>query len=175
MVTQVHRSRAWKDLLAEHEPRHSDHQRLGAFDRVPSPSSSLEARLTVVAGCVAQYGAEVKGNARSAVTMKYPEFEQDSDDEEEDEEDDDEEDEDDENIKLPKIITKEPVLAVLRPNAVRSLLSAVTYATLADRVLSHALQIEQASINVTLVEDVEVVEFSVTGEKCVRGPRTLAG
>jgi FK506-binding nuclear protein len=104
--------------------------------------------------------------------MKYPEFEQDSDDEEDEEE---EEDEDDENIKLPKIITKEPVLAVLRPDAVRSLLSAVTFATLADRVLPHAVQIEQASINVTLVEDVEVVEFSVTGEKCVRGPRTLAG
>ncbi|BGP00001.1 FK506-binding nuclear protein [Rhodotorula toruloides] len=85
------------------------------------------------------YGAEVKGNARSAVTMKYPEFEQDSDDEE-----DEEEEEDDEEIKLPKIITKEPVLAVLRPNA-----------------------IEQASINVTLVEDVEVVEFSVTGENPV--------
>ncbi|BGP62859.1 peptidylprolyl isomerase fpr3 [Rhodotorula toruloides] len=89
------------------------------------------------------YGAEVKGNARSAVTMKYPEFEQDSDDEEDDEEEEDE-DEDDENIKLPKIITKEPVLAVLRPNA----------------------DVEVVD-QVTLVEDVEVVEFSVTGENPV--------
>jgi hypothetical protein len=34
-----------------------------------------------------QYGAEVKGNARSVVTMKYPEFE--SDDEDDEDEDDD--------------------------------------------------------------------------------------
>lgn len=47
--------------------------------------------------------------------MKYPEFEQDSDDEE-DEEEEDEEDEGD--IKLPKLITKETVLAVLKPNVV---------------------------------------------------------
>lgn len=48
--------------------------------------------------------------------MKYPEFEQDSDDED----DEEEEDEDDEegNIKLPKLITKETVLAVLKPNVV---------------------------------------------------------
>jgi FK506-binding nuclear protein len=63
-----------------------------------------------------QYGAEVKGSARSAVLMKYPEFEQDSDDEE----DEEEEDEDEEGpIKLPKLITKETVLAVLKPNGVR--------------------------------------------------------
>jgi FK506-binding nuclear protein len=29
-----------------------------------------------------QYGAEVKGNARSVVTMKYPEFESDDEDDE---------------------------------------------------------------------------------------------
>ncbi|GAA5881545.1 hypothetical protein JCM16303_005698 [Sporobolomyces ruberrimus] len=87
------------------------------------------------------YGAEVKGDARSAVMMKYPEFEQDSDDEE-DEEEEDEEDEGD--IKLPKLITKETVLAVLKPNVN-----------------------EQSAINVCLVEDVEVVELSVTGQNPV--------
>ncbi|GAA5945669.1 hypothetical protein JCM1841_000861 [Sporobolomyces salmonicolor] len=89
------------------------------------------------------YGAEVKGDARSAVVMKYPEFEQDSDDEDDDEEDDEENDEEN-DIKLPKLITKETVLAVLKPNGT-----------------------EQVSINVNLVEDVEVVEFSVTGENPV--------
>ncbi|GAA6052212.1 hypothetical protein JCM3770_000799 [Rhodotorula araucariae] len=85
------------------------------------------------------YGAEVKGNARSAVIMKYPEFEQvDSEDE------DDEDEEDDGEIKLPNLITKETVLAVLKPNGT-----------------------EQASVNVALVEDVEVVELSVTGENPV--------
>ncbi|GAA5865282.1 hypothetical protein JCM1840_003976 [Sporobolomyces johnsonii] len=88
------------------------------------------------------YGAEVKGDARSAVVMKYPEFEQDSDDE--DDEEDDEENDDENDIKLPKLITKETVLAVLKPNGT-----------------------EQVSINVNLVEDVEVVEFSVTGENPV--------
>ncbi|GAA5857795.1 hypothetical protein JCM8547_005984 [Rhodosporidiobolus lusitaniae] len=86
------------------------------------------------------YGAEVKGNARSAVIMKYPEFEQDSDDEDEEEEEDNEEG----PIKLPNLITKETVLAVLKPNGT-----------------------EQVSINVNLVEDVEVVELSVTGENPV--------
>jgi hypothetical protein len=73
-----------------------------------------------------QYGAEVKGNARSVVTMKYPEFE--SDDEDEDDEDDEEEEdeEDEDNIKLPQLITKEAVLAVLKPNGVRPLLHALT-------------------------------------------------
>ncbi|GAA5851148.1 hypothetical protein JCM9279_000339 [Rhodotorula babjevae] len=89
------------------------------------------------------YGAEVKGSARSAVTIKYPEFAQEEDDDDDSEEDEDDED-DDEDIKLPEIITKETVLAVLRPNA-----------------------FEQASVNVALVEDVEVVELSVTGENPV--------
>ncbi|TNY18781.1 Peptidylprolyl isomerase [Rhodotorula diobovata] len=87
------------------------------------------------------YGAEVKGSARSAVIMKYPEFEQESDDEDEDDEEDEE---DDGEIKLPNLITKETVLAVLKPNGT-----------------------EQASVNVALVEDVEVVELSVTGENPV--------
>ena len=65
-----------------------------------------------------QYGAEVKGDARSAVMMKYPEFEQDSDDEDDDEEEEDE-DAEEGDIKLPKLITKETVLAVLKPNVVR--------------------------------------------------------
>ncbi|GAA6017176.1 hypothetical protein JCM11491_001844 [Sporobolomyces phaffii] len=89
------------------------------------------------------YGAEVKGDARSAVLMKYPEFEQDSDDEDDEEEEDDEDD-DEGNIKLPKLITKETVLAVLKPNVN-----------------------EQSAINVCLVEDVEVVELSVSGENPV--------
>lgn len=63
-----------------------------------------------------QYGAEVKGNARSVVTMKYPEFESDDEDEDDDNEEDEE---DEENIKLPQLITKEAVLAVLKPNGVR--------------------------------------------------------
>lgn len=88
------------------------------------------------------YGAEVKGDARSAVMMKYPEFEQDSDDEDDDEEEDPEDEEG--NIKLPKLITKETVLAVLKPNVS-----------------------EQSAINVCLVEDVEVVELSVSGENPV--------
>ncbi|GAA5906833.1 hypothetical protein JCM8208_000052 [Rhodotorula glutinis] len=87
------------------------------------------------------YGAEVKGSARSAVILKYPEFEQQDEDEDDSEDDDDDEDA---NIKLPQLITKETVLAVLRPNAT-----------------------EQASVNVALVEDVEVVELSVTGENPV--------
>ncbi|GAA5825693.1 hypothetical protein JCM5353_005236 [Sporobolomyces roseus] len=89
------------------------------------------------------YGPEVKGNARSAVMMKYPEFEQDSDDEDDEEEEEDEDDEEG-NIKLPNLITKETVLAVLKPNGS-----------------------EQAAINVCLVEDVEVVELSVSGENPV--------
>jgi len=48
--------------------------------------------------------------------MKYPEFEQDSDDEDDEEEEDEENDAD--PIKLPKIITKETVLAILKPNVV---------------------------------------------------------
>lgn len=64
---------------------------------------------------VLQFGAEVKGDARTVVSIKYPEFEQGSDDEDEsDEEEDDEESE----IKLPKLITKEAVVAVLKPNGV---------------------------------------------------------
>ncbi|GAA5834384.1 hypothetical protein JCM3766R1_005199 [Sporobolomyces carnicolor] len=89
------------------------------------------------------YGAEVKGDARSAVMMKYPEFEQDSDDEDDEEEDEDE-DAEEGDIKLPKLITKETVLAVLKPNVS-----------------------EQSSINVCLVEDVEVVELSVSGQNPV--------
>jgi FK506-binding nuclear protein len=111
-----------------------------------------------------QYGAEVKGSARSAVLMKYPEFEQDSDDEEDEEEEDEDEDG---PIKLPKLITKETVLAVLKPNGVRFLLFLhPLYFRRPDPFLS-CPQTEQVSINVNLVEDVEVVEFSVTGEKCV--------
>ena len=49
--------------------------------------------------------------------MKYPEFEQDSDDEDDGEEEEDEDDEEG-NIKLPNLITKETVLAVLKPNGV---------------------------------------------------------
>lgn len=51
------------------------------------------------------------------MTVKYPEFEQtDSEDEDEDEE---EEEDDDEDIKLPKLITKQAVIALLRPDVVR--------------------------------------------------------
>lgn len=46
--------------------------------------------------------------------MKYPEFEQGSDDEDESEEDEESE----EGIKLPGIITKEAVIALLRPDVV---------------------------------------------------------
>jgi len=51
--------------------------------------------------------------------MKYPEFEQEDEDEDDSEDEDDMEEDGD--IKLPEIITKETVLAVLRPNAVRPL------------------------------------------------------
>lgn len=107
--------------------------------------------------------------------MKYPEFE--SDDEDDDEEDDDEEDDDEENIKLPQLITKETVLAVLKPNGVSCAgplkkpwaESAPLRSPMLTRLSSCfcASQTEQVSINVNLVEDVEVVEFSVSGEKCV--------
>ncbi|KAL8292276.1 hypothetical protein RQP46_001742 [Phenoliferia psychrophenolica] len=85
------------------------------------------------------FGAEVTGSARSVVTIKYPEFEQ-----EDSEDEDEEEDDDDEIIKLPKMITKEAVLAILKPDVT-----------------------EQVSINITLVEDVEVVEFAVSGPNAV--------
>ncbi|GAA5987781.1 hypothetical protein JCM10908_007213 [Rhodotorula pacifica] len=114
---------------------------LGLWSVVLQPGQSLSQNTSPAIQITnISYGAEVKGNARSVVTMKYPEFE--SDDEDEDEDEDDEEDED--NIKLPQLITKEAVLAVLKPNGT-----------------------EQVSINVNLVEDVEVVEFSVSGENAV--------
>ncbi|GAA5893454.1 hypothetical protein JCM6882_008040 [Rhodosporidiobolus microsporus] len=120
---------------------------LGLWSVVLEPGKTLSQRTTPAIQITnISYGPEVKGNARSAVVMKYPEFEQDSDDE--DEEDDDEEEEveneDGNAIKLPKLITKEACLAVLKPNGT-----------------------EQVSINVNLVEDVEIVEFSVTGENPV--------
>ncbi|GAA5930890.1 hypothetical protein JCM3775_000744 [Rhodotorula graminis] len=116
---------------------------LGLWSVVLQPGTTLTQNTnTAIQITNISYGAEVKGSARSAVIMKYPEFEQDSDDD--DSEEDDEDDEGDDDIKLPQIITKETVLAVLRPNAT-----------------------EQASVNVALVEDVEVVEFSVTGENPV--------
>lgn len=64
-----------------------------------------------------QFGPEIKGDARSVVSIKYPEFEQDEDDEDESEEDEEDDDEEG-DIKLPKIITKEAVLAILKPNVV---------------------------------------------------------
>lgn len=80
-----------------------------------------------------QYGAEVKGDARSAVMMKYPEFEQDSDDEDDEEEDEDE-DAEEGDIKLPKLITKETVLAVLKPNVVRQNQVSFSFNTVAHLV-----------------------------------------
>ncbi|SCZ89361.1 BZ3500_MvSof-1268-A1-R1_Chr9g10381 [Microbotryum saponariae] len=86
------------------------------------------------------FGAEVKGDARTVVSMKYPDWDPEDSDEEEEDKDEDE-DEDDENpVELPKLITKETVLAVLKPNGT-----------------------EQVQVNINLVEDVEVVEFSITG------------
>lgn len=41
------------------------------------------------------------------------------------------------------------------------------HSTCATNDLFLPLQTEQVSINVNLVEDVEVVEFSVSGDKCV--------
>ncbi|GAA5935878.1 hypothetical protein JCM10213_002145 [Rhodosporidiobolus nylandii] len=116
---------------------------LGLWSVVLQPGTTLSQKTTPAIQITnISYGAEVKGDARSAVLMKYPEFEQESDDED----DEDEEDEDDEEggIKLPKLITKETCLAVLKPNGT-----------------------EQVSVNVNLVEDVEIVEFSVTGENPV--------
>lgn len=86
----------------------------------PPAFGPLQLALTLPSPPLSQYGAEVKGSARSAVILKYPEFEQ------QDEDEDDSEDEDEEgdgDIKLPEIITKETVLAVLRPNSVRFLRS----------------------------------------------------
>ncbi|GAA5873379.1 hypothetical protein JCM3774_000765 [Rhodotorula dairenensis] len=115
---------------------------LGLWSAVLQPGQSLSQNTSPAIQITnISYGAEVKGNARSVVTMKYPEFE--SDDEDDEDEDEDEE-EDEDNIKLPQLITKEAVLAVLKPNGT-----------------------EQVSINVNLVEDVEVVEFSVTGDNAV--------
>ncbi|KWU43992.1 hypothetical protein RHOSPDRAFT_34421 [Rhodotorula sp. JG-1b] len=116
---------------------------LGLWSVVLQPGQSLSQNTSPAIQITnISYGAEVKGNARSVVTMKYPEFE--SDDEDEDDDDEEEDEEDEENIKLPQLITKEAVLAVLKPNGT-----------------------EQVSINVNLVEDVEVVEFSVSGDNAV--------
>ncbi|GAA5841207.1 hypothetical protein JCM11251_003234 [Rhodosporidiobolus azoricus] len=121
---------------------------LGLWSVILEPGKTLSQRTTPAIQITnISYGPEVKGNARSAVVMKYPEFEQDSDDEDEEDEEEDEEEMEDEDgnpIKLPKLITKEACLAVLKPNGT-----------------------EQVSINVNLVEDVEIVEFSVTGENPV--------
>ncbi|KAK4057258.1 peptidylprolyl isomerase fpr3 [Microbotryomycetes sp. JL221] len=90
------------------------------------------------------FGPEIKGNERSIVSIKYPDFVQDdSDDEDEDE--DEEQDEDEEgDVKLPKTVAKEAVIAILKPNVT-----------------------EQVSVNISLVEDVEIVELSVTGSNPV--------
>lgn len=62
-----------------------------------------------------QFGEDVKGNDRCVVKIKYPEFEQDSDAEDEDSEDSEGSSD---GIKLPKLITKEAVIAILKPNVV---------------------------------------------------------
>ena len=89
-----------------------------------SPSHSLSSNIPLTFFQLffirVQYGAEVTGTERTVVSIKYPEFEQDSDDEDDEEEEEDEEDDDD-NIKLPKLITKDAVIALLRPDVVRTL------------------------------------------------------
>lgn len=56
--------------------------------------------------------------------MRYPEFQNDSDDEDEDDEDEDEDEDDEDNdIKLPKLITKEAVIAILKPDVVSYILT----------------------------------------------------
>ncbi|ORY87392.1 hypothetical protein BCR35DRAFT_289438 [Leucosporidium creatinivorum] len=115
---------------------------LGLWSIVLQPGQTLSQTTTPAIQITnISFGAEVKGDARSVVSIKYPEFEQGSDDEDESE---DEDEEDDSEIKLPKLITKEAVLAILKPNVT-----------------------EQVSVNISLVEDVEVVEFSVTGPNAV--------
>lgn len=52
--------------------------------------------------------------------MKYPEFESDDEDDEDEDDEEDDDEEDEENIKLPQLITKETVLACLKPNGVRA-------------------------------------------------------
>ncbi|GAA5973825.1 hypothetical protein JCM11641_003177 [Rhodosporidiobolus odoratus] len=117
---------------------------LGLWSVVLEPGKTLTQTTTPAIQITnISYGAEVKGNARSAVLLSYPEFEQ-GDEDEEDESEEEADADDDSPIKLPKLITKETCLAVLKPNGT-----------------------EQVSINVNLVEDVEVVEFSVTGENSV--------
>jgi FK506-binding nuclear protein len=72
--------------------------------------------------------------------MRYPDFEDDSEDEEDEEEEEEEDEEDEDDIKLPKVVTREAVIAVLKPGAT-----------------------EQVSINLSIVEDVEAVEFVNSG------------
>ncbi len=64
--------------------------------------------------------------------MRYPEFQNDSDDEDEDEEDEEDSDEDGDDIKLPKLITKEAVIAILRPDFVRFNISHLLFCSFAD-------------------------------------------
>ncbi|KAK4705646.1 FK506-binding nuclear protein, partial [Phenoliferia sp. Uapishka_3] len=113
---------------------------LGLWSVVLEPGKTYSQTLTpAITITNISFGAEVKGNARSVVTIKYPEFEQESDDESEDDEEESEE-----PIKLPKLITKEAVIAILKPDVT-----------------------EQVSVNISLVEDVEVVEFAVSGPNAV--------
>ncbi|KAI5481266.1 hypothetical protein MNV49_004888 [Pseudohyphozyma bogoriensis] len=117
---------------------------LGLWSVVLEPGKTLSQNISVgIQITNVSFGETVTGKERSVVSIKYPEFEQDSDAEDEEEEDDDEE-EDEDNIKLPKLITKQCAIAVLKPDVT-----------------------ESASVNVSLVEDVEVVEFSVTGPNAV--------
>ncbi|KAM0789289.1 hypothetical protein ACM66B_000129 [Microbotryomycetes sp. NB124-2] len=88
------------------------------------------------------YGPEVSGSDRSVVSIKYPDFVQDSDDEED--EDEEEEEDDESPVELPQTVVRDAVIAILKPNVT-----------------------EQVSVNITLVEDVEIVELSVTGSNPV--------
>lgn len=90
-----------------------------------------------------QLDEEITGNDRCVVKMKYADFE-DSDDEDSDEELDDDESDDSERVQLPKIVSKEAVIAILTPG-----------------------KTEQVSVSITVPEEAEVVEFTVSGKNKV--------
>ncbi|KAM0748957.1 hypothetical protein T439DRAFT_382049 [Meredithblackwellia eburnea MCA 4105] len=119
---------------------------LGTWSAIIEPGKTLSQTTTPAIQITnISFGPEITGNARSVVSIKYPEFDEDDfDDEEDDEEDEDEDDDDSSPIKLPKLVTKEAVIAILKPDAT-----------------------EQVSVNISLVEDVEVVEFSATGPNAI--------
>jgi len=117
---------------------------LGLWSVILEPGQSLDQQtrpgIQITNICLDE---EITGNDRCVVKMKYADFE-DSDDEDSDEELDDDESDDSERVQLPKIVSKEAVIAILTPG-----------------------KTEQVSVSITVPEEAEVVEFTVSGKNKV--------